>query len=58
VAAHPLVSLTSVNQAGTLAGRRAASLLVDRIAGREEAVHEVLTPKLMVRRSSAAPAHA
>jgi LacI family transcriptional regulator len=55
IAAHPLVSLTSINQSGTRMGEIVVRLLLERIAGRTEPVHEVITPKLMIRTSSAAP---
>ena len=55
VAAHPMMSLTSVNQSGTQMGAIAVRLLFERIAGRTESAHEVLAPKVMARRSSAAP---
>ncbi|CAL8970953.1 Catabolite control protein A [Propionicimonas sp. T2.31MG-18] len=55
VAAHPMMSLTSVNQSGTQMGAIAMRLLLERIGGRTSAVHEVLTPKVMARRSSAPP---
>lgn len=55
IAAHPLVSLTSINQSGTQMGAIAVRLLLERIQGRTEAVHEVVHPKVMGRRSSAAP---
>jgi len=54
IAAHPLVSLTSINQSGTRMGEIVVRLLLERIAGRTEPVHEVITPKLMARKSSAA----
>ena len=56
IAAHPLVSLTSINQSGTRMGEIVVRLLLERIAGRTEPVHEVITPKLMIRTSSA-PQH-
>ena len=49
MAAHPYMSLTSVNQSGTQMGAIAVRLLLERIAGRTESVHEVLTPKVMSR---------
>ena len=55
IAAHPMVSLTTVNQSGTRMGEIVVRLLLERIGGRTQAVHEVITPRLMVRRSSAAP---
>lgn len=55
LAAHPHISLTSINQSGTQMGVIAVRLLLERIAGRTEAVHEVVAPKLMARGSSAPP---
>ena len=55
VAAHPLMSLTSINQSGTQMGAIAVRLLLERVAGRTAAAHEVLAPKVMARRSTAAP---
>ncbi len=53
IAAHPLVSLTSINQSGTRMGEIVVRLLLERIAGRTEPVHEVITPKLMARTTTA-----
>ena len=53
LASHPLVSLTTVDQHGTEAGRRAIQLLLERIDGRTAATHEYFTPELRMRRSSA-----
>jgi len=53
IAAHPLVSLTSINQSGTRMGEIVVRLLLERIAGRTEPVHEVITPKLMARKTTA-----
>jgi Transcriptional regulators len=52
IAGHPRMSLTSVNQSGTAMGARAITLLLERIAGRTTAAHEVMEPRLMVRDSS------
>jgi LacI family transcriptional regulator len=46
------MSLTSVRQPGTILGTKAVQLLMERIAGRAQAVHVQLPPKLIVRRSS------
>jgi LacI family transcriptional regulator, galactose operon repressor len=51
-ARHPLISLTSVNQSGHRMGARAMALLLERLAGRTEAVHEVAMPRLVPRGSS------
>ncbi len=55
IAAHPMMSLTSINQSGTQMGAIAVRLLLERIGGRTETVHEVVAPKVMARASSAAP---
>lgn len=52
LAAHPMVSLTSVNQSGTRMGEIVVRLLLERIAGRTQPVHEVIEPKLMARRTT------
>jgi len=57
IAEHPRMSLTSVNQSGTRMGAIAVRLLLERIAGRAQSVHEVVAPKMMARGSSAAPEH-
>ena len=53
IAAHPLVSMTSINQSGTVMGEIVVRLLLERIAGRTDAVHEVVTPKVMARNTTA-----
>lgn len=53
IAAHPLVSMSSINQSGTRMGEIIVRLLLERIAGRTEAVHEVITPKVMARNTTA-----
>jgi LacI family transcriptional regulator len=56
-AAFSPISLTSVDQAGRQMGRDAARLLLDRIGDRRRrAVQIRLSPTLVVRRSTAAPA--
>jgi LacI family transcriptional regulator len=45
-------ALTSVDQSGQVLGLQAARLLVERIKGREEAEHFVVTPRLVARASS------
>ncbi len=55
IAAHPMISLSSVNQSGTQAGALAVRLLLERIAGRTESAHQSLPPVLRARGSSAAP---
>jgi len=55
IAAHPKMSMSSINQSGTLMGVIAVRLLLERIAGRTASVHEVVVPKLMARGSSAPP---
>ncbi|WP_307807073.1 LacI family DNA-binding transcriptional regulator [Naasia sp. SYSU D00057] len=56
IAAQPGISLTTVDQSGEEMGERAVRLLLDRIAGRTEPVHEVFAPTLVPRRSTRAPA--
>ncbi|TCC36475.1 LacI family DNA-binding transcriptional regulator [Kribbella speibonae] len=46
------ISLTSVDQAGHEMGATAGQLLLERIHGRSEARNEVLTPRLVVRRTT------
>jgi LacI family transcriptional regulator len=55
MARHPRISLTTVNQSGELLGERAIKLLLERIAGREEAVHSIVKPTLQVRSSTRPP---
>lgn len=55
LAAHPNMSLTSVNQEAKDMGALAVRLLLERIAGRTDSRHEVIRPRLMVRESSFAP---
>lgn len=55
IAQHPLISLTSVNQSAADMGKRAVDLLLERVAGRKIPVHEVVTPRLVIRNSSAPP---
>ena len=57
IARHPLVSLSSVDQSGVLMGREAARLLLERLAGRTEAVQSQIEATLRERRSSAPPRH-
>lgn len=45
-------SLTSIDQSGQVLGLQAARLLIERIKGREQGEHFVVTPRLVVRRSS------
>ncbi|NMO56838.1 LacI family transcriptional regulator [Actinoplanes sp. TBRC 11911] len=52
LASHPNISLTSVNQDGHQMGQRAAALLLERVDGRDEAVHETHEARLIVRTSS------
>jgi len=46
-------SLSSIDQSGELLGLQAARLLTERIKGRSEAEHFIVTPRLVARRSSA-----
>ena len=55
IAAHSRISLTSVNQSGMYMGETCIRLLMERISGRTEAVHEVVAPHLMTRGSTSPP---
>jgi LacI family transcriptional regulator len=55
IASHPAISLTTVDQSGHEMGRRTIELLLERITGRTEAVHHVITADLRVRGSTAPP---
>lgn len=46
-------SLTSIDQSGQVLGLQAARLLIERITGRDEGEHFVVTPRLVARLSSA-----
>jgi len=48
-------ALTSIDQSGQVLGLQAARLLVERVEGRTKAEHFVVTPRLVVRRSSQMP---
>ena len=54
--AHPALSLSSVDQNGEIMGARAVEMLLERVQGRTEALHEIYTPILKPRRSSRPPA--
>jgi LacI family transcriptional regulator len=56
LAGHPGISLTTVDQAGERMGARVIEMLLERIAGRAESVHEVFTPTLVKRDSTRPPA--
>lgn len=51
-------SLSSIDQSGELLGLQAARLLIERIKGRSEAEHFVVTPRLVARKSSSRPSDA
>jgi LacI family transcriptional regulator len=51
VAALPLIGVASVDQAGAAIGATAADLLISRVGGRTAAVHTLVPPTLVVRRS-------
>jgi LacI family transcriptional regulator len=55
LAAHPALGLTSVDQPGERMGARAVELLLERIAGRTAAVHEVFEVELKPRASTRPP---
>ncbi|MFC0678743.1 LacI family DNA-binding transcriptional regulator [Lysobacter korlensis] len=52
LAGYPRISLTTVEQSGEQMGERAVEMLLQRIGGRTEAVHEVITPELVAREST------
>lgn len=51
VAALPLIGVASVDQAGAAIGATAADLLISRIGGRTAAVHTLVPPTFVARRS-------
>jgi LacI family transcriptional regulator len=55
IASHPALGLTTVDQPGDEMGARAIQLLLERVGGRTDAVHEVFEPHLRVRTSSRSP---
>jgi LacI family transcriptional regulator len=52
------ISLTTVDHAGHLIGSISAKLVLERLNGRIEPVHHVVAPRLIVRRTTAAPGQA
>jgi LacI family transcriptional regulator len=54
-AAIPQVSLTTVDQSAQLTGSMSARLLLERMNGRTQPVHYVIAPRLVPRKTSAAP---
>jgi DNA-binding LacI/PurR family transcriptional regulator len=48
-------AVTSVDQSGQVLGLQSARLLVERVEGRTKAEHFLVTPRLVVRRSSQGP---
>lgn len=52
LAAHPAISLTSVDRRGAEMGQRAVAMLLERVGGRSEPQHHVVTAALVVRDSS------
>lgn len=56
IASHPLVGLTTIDQFARQQGHTIGQLLLSRIAGRSDAVHERLTPVIRVRQSTVSPA--
>ncbi|TNB72973.1 LacI family transcriptional regulator [Arthrobacter sp. BB-1] len=56
--ALPPIGLTTVDQSGVEMGRQAAELLLSRIEGRTESRHVLIPPRLVVRKTTAAPAGA
>lgn len=49
------ISLTTVDQSGHLTGSMSARLLLERMNGRTQPVHYIVAPRLVTRRTSAAP---
>jgi len=58
LAAHPLLSLTSVDQCGAEMGRQAVTMLFERIEGRTEPRRYLVQPTLEVRNSTTPPRRA
>jgi LacI family transcriptional regulator len=52
MASHPAIGLTTVHQPGERMGARAVQLLLERFAGRTEAVHEIFEVDLRERTST------
>lgn len=55
LAALPNISLTSIDQDGTVMGRTAGRFLLERIEGRTSSVRFSVTPTLVTRRTTAPP---
>ena len=55
IGAHPLISLTSVDQRGVEMGAEAVTMLLERIQGRTLSRHHVVTPTLRIRTSTGPP---
>ena len=55
LAAHPRLSLTSVDQAGEELGDQAVRLLIERLEGRTRPKHRMTKPKLFARGSTTTP---
>ena len=55
IGAHPLISLTSVDQRGVEMGAEAVAMLLERIQGRTVSRHHVVTPTLRIRTSTGPP---
>jgi LacI family transcriptional regulator len=55
LASHPMISLTSVDQPGAAMGARAVRMLLERLAGRTDALHETFVPILRPRGSTRPP---
>jgi LacI family transcriptional regulator len=49
------IALTTIDQSGDFTGATATKLLLERLEGRTEPVHHVISPRLVVRSTSAAP---
>lgn len=56
MASHPALGLTTVHQPGEQMGARAVEMLLERIAGRAEPLHELFATELVVRTSTVSAA--
>ena len=56
MASHPALGLTSIHQPGEAMGARAVRMLLERFAGRGEALHEIFEIELRERSSTRPPA--
>lgn len=52
---YPFINLTTVDQHGDRLGAQASRLLLERVEGREEAIHLTVSPTLIIRASTFPP---